>query len=135
MLCAAEVEAREPVADAIEEHTGRGWGLQLAAPRWRRPRETSRVPARVSGGGGEHGDPHLGGSAAVGLAGFAAQPSGVLEHGECALDLAALLVAAEQFGDLGAGEAGGAFLGGRPELVGGRIAERVAEDPAAEAAL
>ena len=31
--------------------------------------------------------------------------------------------------NLGAGEAGGAFLGGGPQPVGGRVAERVAEDP------
>jgi hypothetical protein len=49
----------------------------------------------VSGGGGEHGDPHLGGAAVLGLAGFPAQPSGFLEHTERALDLAALFVAAE----------------------------------------
>ena len=38
------------------------------------PRETSCLfrGARVSGGGDEHGDPHLGGAAALGLAGFAA---------------------------------------------------------------
>ena len=58
------------------------------------------------------------------------QPSGVLEHPECALDLAAFLVAAEHVGDLGARHASWALLGGRPDLVGGWIAEAVAEDPA-----
>lgn len=41
---------------------------------------TGRRPL-ASGGGGEHGDPDLGGSAALWLAGFAAQPSGVFEGG------------------------------------------------------
>jgi hypothetical protein len=67
-----------------------------------RRRDTSRDVSwgGVSGGGGEHGDPDLGGSAALGLAGFSSQPSGVFEHAERAFDLAALLAAAEQLGDL-----------------------------------
>jgi hypothetical protein len=52
-----------------------------------------------SGGGGQHGDPHLCGSAAVCLAGFAAQSSGVFENAERALDLAPFLVAAVLFPD------------------------------------
>jgi len=66
---------------------------------------------RVSDGGGEHRDPDLCGSAALCVAGFASQPSGVFEHAEGAFDLKALLVAAEQLGHLGSGETAGAFLG------------------------
>ncbi len=60
----------------------------------------------------------------------ASQPACLLEDGECAVDLASLLVAAEQVADLGAGDAGGAVLGERRDLVGGGVAEAVAEDPA-----
>jgi hypothetical protein len=63
-----------------------------------------RVARRVVGRcvrrrGGEHGDPDLGGAAALGVAGFPAQPPGVLEHAERALDLASFLVAAVLFPD------------------------------------
>jgi hypothetical protein len=44
-------------------------------------------------------DPDLGVSAAFGLAGLAAQPAGVFEHREGAVDLAAFLVAAILFPD------------------------------------
>jgi len=77
----------------------------------------------ASGSGGEHGHPDLGGSAALGWAGLAAHASGVLEHGQGAFDLAALLVAAKHVGDIGAGHAGWPFLRGHPDLVGGRVAE------------
>ena len=120
----APPESRQGSLSPIRSRKTRGpvsGRLQLVA---RAPRRGMRRVARVSGGGGEHGDPDLGGAAALGLAGFAAQPPGVLEHAERALDLAALLVAAEQLGDLGASQPGGALLGGRPQLVGGRIAER-----------
>jgi hypothetical protein len=53
----------------------------------------------ASRGVGEDRDPQLGGSAALGLAGLAAQPSGIFEHAECAFDLAAFLVAAVLFPD------------------------------------
>jgi hypothetical protein len=84
----------------------------------------------ASCGLGEDGHPNLGGSPAVGCAGLAAQPAGFLEDGEGALDLASFLVAAEHVRDLGPGHARGAFLGGGPDLVGGWVAEAVAEDPA-----
>jgi len=46
---------------------------------------------------GQHGDPDLGGAAALWLAALAPQPSGVFEHAERAFDLAAFLVAAVLF--------------------------------------
>ena len=74
-------------------------------------------------------DPDLGVPAALGLAGFAPQPSGVLKHRESAFDLAALLVAAEHVRYLGPRHAIRALPGGGPDLIGGQIAEAVAEDP------
>jgi hypothetical protein len=52
-----------------------------------------------------------------------------LEDVEGSLDLAVLLVAAEHVGDIGAGESGWALACRGPDLVGGRVAEAVAEDP------
>ena len=91
---------------------------------------------RLIGSGGRSGglsgdrDPDFGVPSVFGLAGLAAEASGFLEDGEGAFDLASFFVAAEHVGDLGAGDAGGAFLGGGPDLVGGGVAEAVAEDPA-----
>ena len=82
------------------------------------------------GGSGGVGSPDLGGSsAAVGVAG-AGEAAGVDEDGQRAVDLAGFLIAAEEVADLGAGDAVGSVFGERPDLVGGRVAERVAEDPA-----
>ena len=102
------------------------------------------VPVRVSGfvrpgssrarhvraRSGGLGSPDLRGSSApVGVAG-AGEASGFFEDGEGAVDLAGFLVAAEEVADLAAGDALGAVFRERPDLVGGRVAERAAEDPA-----
>jgi hypothetical protein len=97
----------------------------------------STIPARAdrrlgawSGCLGCDRDPDFGVPSVFGLAGLAAEASGLFEDGEGTFDLAAFLVAAEHVGDLGAGDSGGAFFGGGPDLVGGWVAEAVAEDPA-----
>ena len=67
-------------------------------------------------------------------------PAGALEAadvdecGEGAVDLAGFLVAAEEVADFGAGDAVGAFFGEGPDVVGGGVAEAVAEDPAGRVA-
>jgi len=58
------------------------------------------------------------------------EAAGFFEDGEGAFDFAGFLVAAEEVTDLGASDAGGTGFGERPDLVGGRVAEAVAEDPA-----
>ncbi len=63
------------------------------------------------------------------MAGLAAQTSGVFEDPTGALKLEALLAAAEQVRDLGAGDAGGSVLRRGPDLIGGPVAEAVTEDP------
>jgi hypothetical protein len=76
------------------------------------------------------GSPDLGGaSAAVGGA-CAGEASGFFEDGEGAVDLAGLFVSAEEVADFAAGDALGSVFGECPDLVGGRVAEGVAEDPA-----
>jgi hypothetical protein len=58
------------------------------------------------------------------------QATGFLEQRERPVDLAGLLVAAEEIAHLGAGDAVGPVLREGPYLVGGWVAEAVAEDPA-----
>jgi hypothetical protein len=85
--------------------------------------------SRGSGGLCE-GDPDLGGAAggAVVAAG-ALEAAGVDEGGEGAVDLAGFFVAAEEVADFGAADAVGASSGECPDVVGGGIAEAVAEHP------
>ena len=81
----------------------------------------------VRWGGGE---PGFGGPAAAVAARCALEAAGFFEDGEGAVDLAGLLVAAEEVADLGAADACRAVFGECPDVVGGRVAEAVAEDPA-----
>ena len=76
------------------------------------------------------GEPGLGGPAAAVAERRSVEAAGFFEDGEGAVDLAGLLVAAEQVADLGAGDAIGAVFGECPDVVGGGVAEAVAEDPA-----
>ena len=61
---------------------------------------------------------------------LAGEASGFFEDGERAVDLACFLVAGEEVADLAAGHSGWPVFGECPDLVGGGVAERVAEDPA-----
>ena len=74
--------------------------------------------------------PDLGGSAAAVVGAGAGEASGFVEDGQGAVDLAGFLIAAEEVADFAAGDAVGAVFGESPDLVGGRVAERVAGDPA-----
>jgi hypothetical protein len=56
--------------------------------------------------------------------------AGLFARREGAVDLARLLVAGEEVADLGSCDPVGAVLRERPDVVGGGVAEAVAEDPA-----
>ena len=55
--------------------------------------------------------------------------SGFFEHGEGAVDLAGLLVAAEEVAYLAAVDSVGSVFGERPDLISGGVADAVAKDP------
>ena len=59
----------------------------------------------------------------------ALEAAGVDERGEGAVDFAGFLVAAEEVADFGAADSVGAFFGECPDVVGGGVAEAVAEYP------
>ena len=76
-------------------HPGNSSGLSAAYPRRARSAEGPCIPetadSRELGRSGQQLDPHLGGAAALCLAGLAPQAPGLFEHAEGALDLAAPL--------------------------------------------